>query len=70
MEMTEIKQFILRIIVKCRKRIVVKVMFQFRVGTPPELKSSYIHIINSAVSNFIPEKSKCPSYMETDLYQI
>jgi hypothetical protein len=28
----------------------------------------YVHIINSAVSNFIPEKSKRQSYM--DLYQI
>jgi hypothetical protein len=31
-------------------------MFQFRVST---------YILNSAVSNFMPEKSKHQSYMET-----
>jgi hypothetical protein len=44
------------------ERIVVKVMFQFRVGTPPELKRKYYKF---CVSNFIPEKSKRQSYMET-----
>jgi hypothetical protein len=48
----------------------VKVMFQFRVGTPPELKSTYC-IINSGVFNFISEKSKRQSYDgNSDLYQI